>query len=228
MIGYWASGVLLCHIWAKTSPSWPFVATITRFTWLGETLQGQVNIVALPLSRYDQMKNLEVLAVNDQRVTWGCRGLFLHTAHQTVKHLAPQGKKAGFILQARCAAWCRVHAGHRPRKGSRVTNSTVVCTALEALCNISPRHMCKQVTFDLADWFSGPAVAWAVAYPCFIAHSGLVVYEDGVSGSQVEGARPAPSRGDPVQQPDAVHLREEEHAASSSRTAGRTQQSQPG
>lgn len=37
------------------------------FTWLGESLQGQVNIMALSLSRYDKVKNLEVLAVDDQR-----------------------------------------------------------------------------------------------------------------------------------------------------------------
>lgn len=58
-----------------------------QLTWLGEALQGQVNILALPLSRYDKVKNLEVLAVDDQRTARRCGRLFLHTAHQAVKHL---------------------------------------------------------------------------------------------------------------------------------------------
>lgn len=38
-------------------------------TWLGEAQQGQVNIQAVLFTRYDEMKNLEVLAVNDQRAS---------------------------------------------------------------------------------------------------------------------------------------------------------------
>lgn len=56
-------------------------------TWLGETQQGQVNILAVLFTRYDEMKNLEVLAVNDQRASWGGGWLFLHAAHQTVEKL---------------------------------------------------------------------------------------------------------------------------------------------
>ena len=41
----------------------------SQHTWLGETLQGQVNIVTLSLSRYDKMENLEVLAVNYERTS---------------------------------------------------------------------------------------------------------------------------------------------------------------
>lgn len=48
------------------------------------------------------------------------------------------------------------------------------------------------------------------AYPCFIAHSGLILHEDGVRGRQVEGAHPAPLGGDSVEQPDILHLEEED------------------
>lgn len=63
-----------------------------KFTWLGEALQGQVDVVALPLPRHDKVKNLEVLAANEQRTSRGCGGLFLHAAHQAVKHLVGQRK----------------------------------------------------------------------------------------------------------------------------------------
>lgn len=54
--------------------------------WLGETLQGQVDIVALPLPGDDEVKDLEVLAADEQRASRGRGGLHLHAEHQTVKH----------------------------------------------------------------------------------------------------------------------------------------------
>lgn len=42
---------------------------MTQLTWLGEPLQGQMNIVAFLFFRNDKMKNLEVLAVNKQRTS---------------------------------------------------------------------------------------------------------------------------------------------------------------
>lgn len=58
-----------------------------QLTWLGETLQGQMNIMAFPLLGNDNMKNLEVLTVDEQSTPRACCGLFLHAEHQTVKHL---------------------------------------------------------------------------------------------------------------------------------------------
>lgn len=58
-----------------------------RFTWLGEAQQGQVNILAVLLARDDEVKNLEVLAADDQWASSSCRGQFLHAAHQAVKNL---------------------------------------------------------------------------------------------------------------------------------------------
>lgn len=61
------------------------------FTWLGEAQQGQVDVLAFLLARDDEVKNLEVLAADDQRGSSSSRGgggrQFLHTAHQTVENL---------------------------------------------------------------------------------------------------------------------------------------------
>lgn len=68
-------------------------------TWLGEAQQGQVNILAVLFTRYDEMKNLEVLAVNDQGASWGGGRLFLHGAHQTVEKLEKTHNKIITIRQ---------------------------------------------------------------------------------------------------------------------------------
>lgn len=58
-----------------------------QFTWLGEAQQRQVHILAVLLVRDDEVKNLEVLAADDQRTSSRRGGQFLHVAHQAVKNL---------------------------------------------------------------------------------------------------------------------------------------------
>lgn len=70
-----------------------------QFTWLGETQQRHVYIMALSLLRYDKMKNLEVFAVYQQRRSRRCGRLFLHAANQTVKHLVRQKYMKSLCLQ---------------------------------------------------------------------------------------------------------------------------------
>lgn len=53
----------------KTGPPQSSAGIGTQLTWLGEALQGQVNIVAFPLSRNEEVKNLEVLTVDEQRTS---------------------------------------------------------------------------------------------------------------------------------------------------------------
>lgn len=57
------------------------------FTWLGKAKQRQVNILAVLLVGDDEVKNLEVLAADDQRASSSRRGQFLQVAHQAVKNL---------------------------------------------------------------------------------------------------------------------------------------------
>lgn len=59
----------------------------SQFTWLGEAQQRQVNILAVLFVRDDEVKNLEVLAADDQRPSGSRGGQFLHVAHQAVKDL---------------------------------------------------------------------------------------------------------------------------------------------
>lgn len=68
----------------------------TTITWLGEALQGEKNILTVLLLSYDQMETLKVLAVQDQRESWGRGRLFLYKRDQTVQNLVG-GKYCAFI-----------------------------------------------------------------------------------------------------------------------------------
>lgn len=160
----------------------------TQLTWLGETLQGQVNILGFRLLRNQKVENLEVLAVDKQRASRRRGRQFLHTAHQTVKYL------------------------------SEVKNKTKT----DILRTASAAHL-HTFTVFLQTHRLQYVFQTVTPYPCFIAHSGLALHEDGVCGSQVQGAHPAPSRGESVKQLDILHLdrqeeeeEEEEHQAASS------------
>lgn len=59
----------------------------SRFTWLREAQQRQVNILAVLLLRDAELKNLEVLAADHQRASSSRGGQLLHVAHQAVKNL---------------------------------------------------------------------------------------------------------------------------------------------